>query len=173
MSASSRLCGVVPLIAGVDASAVAAGADADCRNAEREGNIRVRRSDARLGADAKVAVDGEQVVIERRAIGCGGQTAGGTVTDALDRESSLRIRTAFAQLGGRRVCRQHGVFDGPMQLDFQADQLFSRCGAEIEARAGVLRNCVDGTSAFNGANIQRRARFVVAAPSRRGLRWRG
>src|ERR1700761_4242448 len=92
--------GVVPLVARVDAATVASGSDADCRDAERKRNVRVRGGDARLCTDAEMAVDGEQVIVERGAVCCCCQPASGAVADTFDGEGSLSIGATLAQLCG-------------------------------------------------------------------------
>src|ERR1700751_6202552 len=163
--------GVVPFVARVDAAAVASGSDADCRDAQRKRNVRIRGGDARLRADAEMAVEGEQVIIERGAVCSRVQAASGAVADTFYGEGSLSGGAPLAQIGSGGIRRKHRVFDGAMQFDFEADQLLRRCGAEIEACACLLRNRVDRTAALDGADVQRSA--ALAWLRRRGERGNG
>ena len=76
--------GVVPLLQGVDAAAMASGADGDGGDAERERDVGVGGAEAGFGAEGEVAVDGAEGGEEGGVVGEG---AGGTVSDGFDGES--------------------------------------------------------------------------------------
>ena len=75
--------GVVPLLQGVDAAALASGADGDGRDAARERNVGVGGAEAGFGAEGEVAVDGAEGVEDGGVVGKGG---GGAVSDGFDVE---------------------------------------------------------------------------------------
>src|SRR5580692_6954785 len=75
---------VEPFALGVDAAALAARADADRGHAQRQWNVGVRRGDALLGADGKMAIDSAQQIEQQ---GIGRQQARRPVADFLNGEA--------------------------------------------------------------------------------------
>src|ERR1700733_10085422 len=106
---------VVPLALRVDAASLAARADADGGHAEREGNVSVGGGDAQFGADGQMAIRGAQQIEQRRIRR---QLPSRAVADFVDGEAQV---LRLCAVGGARG--EHRVFDGAMQLHFEADQL--------------------------------------------------
>ena len=131
--------GVVPLVAGVDAASVAAGADADRCDAERERNVRVRGGDARLGADAEMAVDSEQVIIEGGPFGRF-QAASRAVADALDSEGACALGRRLRNSAAAAFAASTASSMARCNSTSRQTRSSAGCGAKIEARAGALRN---------------------------------
>jgi hypothetical protein len=75
--------GVIPLSARVDASTVTAGADAERRDTQGQGNICVGGGDPLLGPNTQVAVYGMQGLKQRGIIS---QAPGGAIPNAVDQE---------------------------------------------------------------------------------------
>src|SRR5271156_1824165 len=75
--------GIVPLLEGVDAAALASGSDGDGGNSAGEGDVGVGGAEPGFGAEGEVAVDGAEGVDEWGVVGKGG---GGAVSDGFDLE---------------------------------------------------------------------------------------
>ena len=113
----------------------------------------VGRGGAALGAQVQVPVDAAQQLKDARALG---QAAGRPVADAVDREGE-RVAAIGARFS-RGIGGEHGVLNGAVERDLQTQELGGVGGAEIEARARLVRDGVDGAAALDGADIPGTAR---------------
>jgi len=75
--------GVVPLLQGMDAAALASSSDGDGGDAAREGDVSVGGAEAGFGAEGEMAVYGAEGVEDRGVVGKG---RGGAVSDGFDVE---------------------------------------------------------------------------------------
>src|ERR1017187_10657710 len=110
------------------AAAIASRTQGQSRNAQRERNIGIGGTEAKIAAQAQMPVHGAQCVKERRVAR---QLRGGSVADLGDREG----KQSPALRGARLDCSIGAldrVFNGAMQGDLQARELLSAGGAEID-----------------------------------------
>jgi hypothetical protein len=145
--------GGVPLGLCVGAAAEAAGAHGQCRNAEGERDIGVCGSEAEIGAEAEMAVDGPQCV---KQWGVGGKVGCGAVADFEDGEDQWDFgagRTGFCGA----VRRLDGIFYGTVQCNFKAKELIGAGGAEIDGGVNTFRDGIHAGTAMDGADIERGA----------------
>ena len=119
--------GVVPLLEGVDAAALATAADGDGRNAAGERDVCVGRAEAWFGAQGEVTVDGAEGLEERRVVG---KCRSGTVADGFDMEFRRWGRGSFCRV------RSDDLLEDAMDGRGGVVELVGIGGADIQQRGG-------------------------------------